>query len=155
MYFLGPGLRPRCGTALGSYAVDLSVLADAGLFDTCTEILSPSHVFGQENLNGFLSHSRNAWVQVRNRIIELFAEDGVEDLRANQALQNAALHKLSDVTLNLPVVIGDYTDFYSSREHATNVGTMFRGKDNALQPNWLHLPVGYHGTTSLSFSVYV
>lgn len=58
---------------------------------------------------------------------------------------------MRSVTMHLPAKIGDYTDFYSSREHATNVGTMFRGKDNALQPNWLHLPVGYHGRSSSVF----
>ena len=63
----------------------------------------------------------------------------------SQELRKRAIVPMENVFMHLPAQIGDYTDFYSSREHATNVGTMFRGKDNALQPNWLHLPVGYHG----------
>jgi fumarylacetoacetase len=55
---------------------------------------------------------------------------------------------MNEIKMHIPAKIGDYTDFYSSKEHATNVGIMFRGKDNALQPNWLHLPVGYHGRSS-------
>src|SRR5205085_3569817 len=69
-------------------------------------------------------------------------------LRDDAALREQALIPMADVDLLLPTEIGDYTDFYSSREHATNVGTMFRGADNALQPNWLHLPMGYHGRAS-------
>lgn len=81
--------------------------------------------------------------------MELLDEKGGDArLRNDGKLQSASFHSLEGVTLHLPLEIGDYTDFYSSREHATNVGTMFRGKDNALQPNWLHLPVGYHGRSS-------
>src|SRR5262249_3126104 len=69
-------------------------------------------------------------------------------LRDNTELRERALLPLSAVTLHLPVAIGDYTDFYSSKEHARNVGIMFRGEANALMPNWLHLPVAYHGRAS-------
>jgi len=69
-------------------------------------------------------------------------------LRDNTELRERALIPMEKVTMHLPARIGDYTDFYSSRDHATNVGTMFRGKENALMPNWLHLPVGYHGRSS-------
>jgi fumarylacetoacetase len=92
-----------------------------------------------------------AWSEARARLIELLREDarpGAGELRDNPALREAAMHSITGVRLHLPAQIGDYTDFYSSREHATNVGVMFRGKDNALMPNWLHLPVGYHGRAS-------
>ena len=82
------------------------------------------------------------WKETRARIIELLTTDtGSEKLAS-------ALHQADTVTMMIPSKIGDYTDFYASREHATNVGTMFRDPANALLPNWLHLPVGYHGRAS-------
>ena len=142
---------PRCCTAIGNYAVDLSILAEAGLFCSIAELKACT--FAQPTLNDFMSHPSHVWSQVRNRIIELFAHEddgGKDDLRTNPQLREASMIPLSPsiVKMHLPANIGDYTDFYSSREHATNVGTMFRGKENALQPNWLHLPVGYHGRAS-------
>ncbi|KAI9274391.1 fumarylacetoacetase [Phascolomyces articulosus] len=87
------------------------------------------------------------WRATRSAIQKLLSKDEAL-LRDNTELQASALVKQSDVTMHLPAQVGDYTDFYCSREHATNVGIMFRGKDNALQPNWLHIPVGYHGRAS-------
>src|SRR5207247_3779300 len=95
----------------------------------------------------FLALGRPAWREVRETITKLLRADE-PTLRDNAALREQALLPLKDVELLLPAVIGDYTDFYSSREHATNVGVMMRGPDNALQPNWLHLPVAYHGRAS-------
>lgn len=135
--------RPRCCTAIGNHVVDLSVLAEAGLLDVPD--FSP-RVFSNETLNDFVAYPKPVWVNVRNRIIFLFSK--ANRLSTNPALQKACLHDISSVTMHLPVEVPDYTDFYSSRDHATNVGIMFRGKDNALQPNWLHLPVGYHGRSS-------
>lgn len=135
----------RCVTAIGTKVVDLGVLQEAGVFRDITDL--DGNVFSESTLNKYLSHSPEVWPQVRQRIIHLF--DGtLDDLSSNPELQVACLWELNDVTMHLPCAIGDYTDFYSSREHATNVGIMFRGKDNALQPNWLHLPVGYHGRAS-------
>ena len=160
---------PRCCTAIGNYAVDLHLLAEAGLFDNlCTsgdEVLVDFHprvVFSQPTLNSFMATEKNIWIAVRNRLISLFMESNddaqveshiVQDprLKDNLPLRNLAMHSLESVTCHLPATIGDYTDFYSSREHATNVGIMFRGKDNALQPNWLHMPIGYHGRSSSIF----
>eukprot|EP00545_Synedropsis_sp_CCMP1620_P006937 CAMPEP_0119010764 /NCGR_PEP_ID=MMETSP1176-20130426/5231_1 /TAXON_ID=265551 /ORGANISM="Synedropsis recta cf, Strain CCMP1620" /LENGTH=718 /DNA_ID=CAMNT_0006963489 /DNA_START=74 /DNA_END=2230 /DNA_ORIENTATION=- len=149
--------RPRCGTALGDHVVDLAVLAEAGLFDDVFP--QGRNVFRESTLNSFMQQPRPIWVAVRNRIIQLFQTNGPNhDLESNRELRNAVLHPLmssssnsnnnNNVIMHLPATIGDYTDFYSSKQHATNVGTMFRGKDNALQPNWLHLPVGYHGRSS-------
>ena len=96
---------------------------------------------------GFSPCGRPAWREVRATVSRLLRDD-IADLRDNAELREAALIPVSEVTMKLPVAIGDYTDFYSSREHATNVGIMFRGKENALMPNWLHLPVAYHGRAS-------
>jgi fumarylacetoacetase len=87
------------------------------------------------------------WSKTRARISELLRHDHPE-LRDNEELRRQALVPMRDVRLHMPIAIAGYTDFYSSREHATNVGVMFRGKDNALQPNWLHMPIGYNGRAS-------
>ena len=120
----------------------------------------PRVVFGQSTLNSFMSHGRPTWVAVRDRLIALFLSKPREArrggtalkpdgrLRDDPALRSAAIRPMETATFHLPAEIGDYTDFYSSREHATNVGIMFRGEDNALQPNWLHMPIGYHGRSS-------
>ena len=101
----------------------------------------------ERTLNKFMSLGRPMWREVRSRLQKVLSADDAT-LRDNADLCAKALVPVADVTMHLPATVGDYTDFYSSREHATNVGTMFRGKDNALQPNWLHLPVGYHGRSS-------
>jgi fumarylacetoacetase len=88
-----------------------------------------------------------AWSDTRARISQLLRHDDPE-LRDNEKLRKRALVPMADVTLHLPFAVSGYTDFYSSKEHAPNVGVMFRGKDNALQPNWLHMPIGYNGRAS-------
>jgi fumarylacetoacetase len=124
-------------------AVDLHVLASEG-------ILSPEAnlpALKEPVLNAFMKLGRPAWRAVRNNLIEIFSE-GNTTLQSNTRVKALAMFPLTEAVMCLPAHIGDYTDFYSSREHATNVGIMFRGIDNALQPNWLHLPVGYHGRAS-------
>jgi fumarylacetoacetase len=140
----------RCATRLGDTVVDLSVLEEAGLFDDISGL--SANTFCQETLNGLLEHPPPVWTAFRKRLVALFQVGGDDRLQTNGNLQKASFHDAFKVTLHLPILIGDYTDFYSSREHATNVGTMFRGPDNALQPNWLHLPVGYHGRASTVFA---
>ena len=127
---------PRCGVAIGDHVLDLSVVADAGLLGD----FQHNGCFHEPGLNAFMAMGRDSWRKVRLTVQQLLLE-------SNAALRDSpvaarALLPASDVVMHLPATIGDYTDFYSSREHATNVGTMFRGADNALQPNWLHLPVG-------------
>ena len=100
-----------------------------------------------DDLNTFMAMGRKTWTDVRTTLQSLLSADN-PTLRDNTDLIGKAFHPVDDVTLHMPVQILDYTDFYSSREHATNMGTMFRDKDNALLPNWLHLPVGYHGRSS-------
>src|SRR5205823_13600612 len=104
-------------------------------------------VFGQPALNAFLALGRSAWSEARATISRLLSADEPA-LRDQPTLRERVLVAMPDVQMLLPVRIGDYTDFYSSREHATNVGTMLRGADKALMPNWLYLPVAYHGRAS-------
>lgn len=131
---------PRVCTAIGEYILDLSVLENAKLLPT-------QEIFNQPTLNAFMELGRQVWTEVRVAISTLLRKDE-PTLRDNESLRKQALIPLIEVDMLLPVDIGDYTDFYSSKEHATNVGIMFRGKDNALNPNWLHLPVAYHGRSS-------
>jgi fumarylacetoacetase len=104
-------------------------------------------MFMQDTLNDFISDGKKTWRLVRNRLAELFDENNPK-LRDNSAHREIIIFKVEDIEMLLPVQIGDYTDFYSSKEHATNVGKMFRDPENALLPNWLHIPVGYHGRSS-------
>jgi fumarylacetoacetase len=139
------GLAPRIGVAIGNAVLDVSVLADRGLLNG--RKLGNGAALREPNLNAFMALGRTAWGEARARLTQLLKADD-PTLRDDSAVRKAAFHPRSRVEMLLPAAIGDYTDFYSSREHATNVGVMFRGPDNALQPNWLHLPVGYHGRSS-------
>jgi fumarylacetoacetase len=138
---------PRVGVAIGDKVVDLRALAGAGLLTG--KALGKGECFVTDNkLNTFMGMGKAAWSECRAALTDLLSADGSKALRDNKELQKTALFNQSDVTMELPANIGDYTDFYSSIYHATNVGIMFRGKDNALQPNWKWLPVGYHGRAS-------
>ncbi|MFC8689648.1 fumarylacetoacetase [Brevibacillus porteri] len=139
------GGAPRIGVAIGEYVLDLSVLDDAGYFSQTS--IAGKEVFQQPSLNKFMALGRTAWKEVRTIIQQVLSSEE-PTLRDNEALRNVALLRQGDIDLLLPVQIGDYTDFYASKNHAENVGTMFRGKENALMPNWTHLPVGYHGRAS-------
>ncbi len=139
------GGKPRIGVAIGEYILDLSVIEGAGLLKVTG--LIQDGIFAQPTLNAFMALGKDVWSKVRGRIQQLLSEEEAT-LRDHLALRDAAILKMSDVELLLPAQIGDYTDFYASKEHATNVGTMFRGKENALMSNWTHLPVGYHGRSS-------
>lgn len=142
---VGGPIVPHCASAIGDFVVDLYVLADSGLLEG---VGCPSSVFMQPTLNSFMETPSTCWKATRARLTELLGSGGDSRLKDNEALKKKALVPLSEAQMHLPAKIGDYTDFYSSRDHATNVGVMIRGKDNALQPNWLHLPVGYHGRAS-------
>lgn len=132
------------GTRIGDYAIDLGAMQQLNYFDG---IELTDDMFMQDTLNDFISDGKKTWRLVRNRIAEIFDANNGE-LRDNKEHRAVIVHNVKDVEMQLPVLIGDYTDFYSSREHATNVGIMFRDPTNALLPNWLHLPVGYHGRSS-------
>lgn len=137
------GQLPRVGVALGLHVIDLYPLAQAQLLGEC----SLPDLYLQSELNSLILHGKAFTRQLRNKLSELF-ESSNPILRDNPNLKAKVLIPLTKVTLHLPLKVGDYTDFYSSRDHATNVGKMFRDPDNALLPNWLHIPVGYHGRAS-------
>ncbi|HKI32339.1 MAG TPA: fumarylacetoacetase [Gemmataceae bacterium] len=139
------GISPHVGVAIGEYVLDLTEVEKAGLLEA--PALLGGSVFGRGRLNDFMALGRPAWRDVRAGLSRLLRHDEPW-LRDDALLRRSVLVPMAEVEMLLPVEIGDYTDFYSSREHATNVGTMMRGADNALQPNWLHLPVAYHGRAS-------
>ena len=132
------------GTRIGDYAIDLGALHQLGYFDN---IPLTDDIFLQDSLNDFISDGKKTWRLVRSRISEIFDITNNE-LNHNEEHKKIVLFTLDEIEMKLPVLIGDYTDFYSSKEHATNIGKMFRDPENALLPNWLHIPVGYHGRSS-------
>src|SRR5579883_493621 len=139
--FSAHGLAPRVGVAIGDYVLDLWTLEQDG------RLAVEPGTFAVPALNAFMSQGPKVWTRTRARISELLRHNN-DELRDNTELRELSLVPMRDVKLHLPFTVAGFTDFYSSREHATNVGTMFRGKDNALQPNWLHMPIGYNGRAS-------
>lgn len=131
-------------TRIGDYAISLPKLYDFGYFKG---IEMDEEVLFDETLNAFIAEGKEVWRAVRNRISEIFEENNAE-LRDHAEHRAQIIYKLDEVQVEMPIFVGDYTDFYSSKEHATNVGKMFRDPNNALLPNWLHIPVGYHGRSS-------
>jgi len=135
----------RVGVAIGEFVLDLSVLEELGHFQMPE--FQGRRIFSEGALNGFLALGRPAWSKTREAIQQLLSAD-TATLRDDAALRGRVFHAQKDVTMQLPARIGDYTDFYSSYHHAHNVGTMLRGPENALMPNWKWLPVAYHGRAS-------
>ncbi|MDX2250329.1 MAG: fumarylacetoacetase [Bacteroidia bacterium] len=135
-----PGRSARVGVAIGEQILDLSVAAQAGIFEG---VIVDNSVFSRHTLNDFIRMGKKTTGAVRNRIQETLC-----DKSSPLKNQPHAFVRQSEAIQHLPVAVGDYTDFYSSIEHATNVGKMFRDPENALLPNWRHLPVGYHGRAS-------
>ena len=133
--------KGRTGVAsrIGDNAIDLVNLFDSGLLEG---IGFEKSDFTSNKLNSMMEYGKLATRKLRNRIQEIFSDT------THQSKAEGCLIPISEVTMEMPIEIGDYTDFYSSIEHATNVGTMFRDPDNALLPNWKHIPVGYHGRSS-------
>ena len=131
----------QVGVAIGDKVLNLSFLEREG------HIRLPSQTFQGGSLNALMELGPSEWKNVREKVSELLRADN-PFLRDNRSLQEQCLLPQSDLSMQMPVRIGDYTDFYSSREHASNVGSMFRDKNNPLLPNWTQLPVGYHGRAS-------
>lgn len=131
--------QSHIGVAIGDSILDLTVLQRRGL-------LAGSY-FQSTSLNEFIRQGRTEWRRVRSTLQGLLSVESSR-LRDDAALRDEVLVPQSSVRMHLPVEIGDYTDFYSSREHATNVGSMFRDPTNPLLPNWLHIPIAYHGRAS-------
>lgn len=132
------------GTRIGDHAIDLGALHQLGYFK---DIPLTDDIFLQDSLNDFISDGKKTWRLVRNRISEIFDVKN-EELKNNEEHKKIILFTLDEIEMQLPVLIGDYTDFYSSKEHASNIGKMFRDPENALLPNWVHIPIGYHGRSS-------
>lgn len=135
---------PRAGVAIGSYVLDLRAVASAGALELGARERT---VFEEPSLCAFFALGQAAWRRVRASVSTLLRIDNPR-LRDERALRSRALVPMADVTLQMPVEPTGFTDFYSSREHATNVGTMFRDPQNALLPNWLEMPVAYNGRPS-------
>ncbi len=132
-------------TRIGDTIIDLNTLTRMGYFEPLLN--ADNRVFETETLNDFIGLGKATTTAVRDKIADIF---DVENMRAagDDKLRAEALFSVENVEMLMPVKVGDYTDFYSSKEHATNVGKMFRDPDNALLPNWKHIPVGYHGRSS-------
>jgi fumarylacetoacetase len=136
---------PRAGVRIADSVLDLAAIAGRGLI--AVPGFDARAAFGAPTLNAFMASGAATWSAVRRRIEALVSGESPE-LTVDPDLRSRAVHPAGGVRMHLPAAIGDYTDFYSSREHATNVGIMLRGAENALPPSWLHLPIGYHGRAS-------
>jgi fumarylacetoacetase len=142
--FCPPGSNDAVvGTAVGSYAIDLSAAARSGLF-TGSIMEEYVSVFSQSTLNEFMSIGRQ-FSKTTRRLVQALISGHTSLTQTEDCI---IYYPLDSVQMLMPIAVGDYTDFYSSKEHATNVGIMFRGKENALNPNWVHMPIAYHGRSS-------
>lgn len=134
-------VKYRACSAIGDYIIDLFELESADLLDMNRS------VFEKKYLNSFIKLGKKTTNRVRTRLQEILCDqDSI--LKKDKKFFDKVFKKQSDVQMLMPVKVGDYTDFYSSIDHATNIGTMIRDPKNALMPNWKHLPVGYHGRAS-------
>lgn len=136
--FSTDSLDARCGVAIGDMILDMQSAEEQGVID-----LTDDPLFDVPFWNELMEQGPAVWTALRNRLTELLAEDA-----RDRALVEPMLVPLVEATLYMPLVVSEYTDFYAGRHHATNVGTMFRGAENALPPNWLHIPIGYNGRAS-------
>lgn len=137
--------QPRPGVAIGDYVLDLQKVQHYFTGPLMKEVAE--RVFNHETLNEFMALTPDHWKETRKYLKALLHKE-TPFLRDDRQLMAAALHHMKDVEMHLPARIGDYTDFYASIDHATNIGSMMRGKGNELMPNYRHLPVGYHGRAS-------
>ena len=133
----------HAGSIIGDTLISLKNLEKHGYLN---DVVLKNQTFQGKNLNNFLEQKKNSWRSVRNKIGDLF--DIKNKKFEKEFIDKSILYQNNDIEMVMPVKIGDYTDFYSSKDHATNVGKMFRDPENALLPNWLHIPVGYHGRSS-------
>ena len=142
--------EPHAAIAIGSHVLDLHLFAQQNGFSALSIIQPHQHVFSERNLNGFALLGRPIHRVVREYLQSVFLESGPfpEVLKNNEQLRQSALIPQKDCKMHMPMQINDYTDFYAGLNHAYNVGVLFRGPQNALQPNYKHLPVGYHGRAS-------
>jgi fumarylacetoacetase len=133
-----PGEEPRCGVAIGDFVLDVGALEDSGVLT-----LPGGPFLDVPFWNDLMEAGPEAWAALRLQVVALLAEGS-----GQRAAVEPHLVPIAQVALHLPFLVSEYTDFYAGRHHATNVGTMFRGAENALPPNWLHIPIGYNGRAS-------
>lgn len=143
------GAQPRVGVAIGSHVLDVARCFEAGLI--AVDGLAASALEGP-TLNPLIACGPAVRRGLRERLFDLLARDGDDALQKNESLRQSALVPMDQAELLMPVAVGDFVDFYSSLEHASNVGSMFRDPAQPLLPNWKHIPIGYHGRSS---SLYV
>ncbi|WP_212524267.1 fumarylacetoacetase [Actibacterium sp. MT2.3-13A] len=138
--FSAEGSEPRCGVAIGEMILDVTLLEEDG-------VIAPgeSPVFDVPFWNDFMELGPEAWAEFRDTLIAMLGADAAP---AARAAAEKALVPAAAAEMHMPFVVSEYTDFYAGRNHAFNVGTMFRGPENALPPNWLHIPIGYNGRAS-------
>jgi fumarylacetoacetase len=136
--FSTPGEDPRCGVAIGDFVLDVTALEEEGLLN-----LPGAPLVDVPYWNDVMEAGSEVWAALRARLTAILAEGSAE-----QAAVAPHLVPLAKAELHLPFLVSEYTDFYAGRHHAQNVGTMFRGPENALPPNWLHMPIGYNGRAS-------
>jgi fumarylacetoacetase len=133
----------RVGVAIGDFVLDLAALERAGML----RVPGAEGVFARPSINALMATGPNIWSQVRARVSRILRHDNPE-LRDNRVLRQRVLLPRERAIMHMPLAVAGFTDFYSSKEHATNVGVMFRDKENPLLPNWLHIPIGYNGRAS-------
>ena len=136
--FANGDTEPRCGVAIGDMILDMYAAEEAGLIE-----LAEEPVFDVPYWNDVMELGPEAWEALRARLTQLLAHGSAE-----QDAVTPMLVRMADARMELPLVVAEFTDFYAGKHHATNVGTMFRGAENALPPNWLHIPIGYNGRAS-------
>jgi fumarylacetoacetase len=141
---------PRPGIRIGDYVLDLSTFAQNDGFAGVPDVQAQASLFTQRTLNPFAAQGRPFHQEVRQYLQDVFADETpfASALKTNGELRDKSLLAIADVKSHLPLEIGDYTDFFAGKNHAFNIGTLFRGPANALQPNYTHLPVAYHGRAS-------
>ncbi len=135
--FSTEGTHRRCGVAIGDHVLDAAALERQKIIDLGTSLLQSG------SWNPVMQAGPDTWAQLRQRLTELLEQGSQHEEPVTRALV-----PMADVTMHMPFVVAEFTDFYAGRYHATNVGTMFRGAENALPPNWLHIPIGYNGRAS-------
>ncbi|MFK7892551.1 MAG: fumarylacetoacetase [Granulosicoccus sp.] len=134
--FSSTGREPCCGVAIGEMILDVKALEEQN-------IINFKGTLQTGDWNAFMAAGKDAWTEFRNTLIHLLSENNTEQDRLKQYLV-----RQTEVSLHMPFTVAEFTDFYAGKHHATNVGTMFRGAENALPPNWLHIPIGYNGRAS-------
>ena len=141
--FVAEGGEGHCGVAIGDMILDVTLLEQEGII-----ALDDEPVFDVPFWNLFMELGAPVWATFRAHLQDLLAEGGDDTLSGRADLRARALLPQAGAEMQLPILVAEYTDFYAGRHHATNVGTMFRGAENALPPNWLHIPIGYNGRAS-------